>query len=63
MEIRTIHADIAQWHLSLDVRLFSVAYLGVLPAVTAAAAAADEDDDNEMNVVINRSSINAHQPT
>jgi len=62
MKIRTIHADVAQWHLSLDVRLFSVAYLGVLPAATAAAAV-DEDDDNEMNVVINRSSIDAHQPT
>jgi len=62
MEIRTIHADVAQWHLGLDVRLFSVAYLGVLPAATAAAAA-DEDDDNQMNVVINRSSFDAHQPT
>ena len=60
MKIRTIHADVAQWHLSLDVRLFSVAYLGVLPA---AAAAEDEDDDNKLNVVINRSSIDAHQPT
>ena len=61
MKIWTIHVDVAQWHLSLDVRLFSVAYLGVLPAATAAAA--DEDDDNKMNVVINRSSIDAHQPT
>jgi len=61
MEIRTIHADVAQWHLSLDVRLFSVAYLGVLPAAKAAAVA--DEDDNEMNVVINRSSIDAHQPT
>jgi len=62
MEIRTIHADVAQWHLSLDVCLFSVAYLGVLPTATAAAAV-DEDNDNEMNVVINMSSIDAHQPT
>ena len=61
MEIRTIHTDVVQWHLSLDVRLFSVAYLGVLPAATAAAVA--NEDDNEMNVVINRSSIDAHQPT